>query len=338
MLEITLSGGENDALGKVRGMGSYNQMFAEAVETYGQKYGVRLSASAEVVLHTNFIFQNEFHFSKKNKNIVVLHDLIPLLYKNHFPLGWRGFLRSQINTWKLRAVDGVITDTEYVKAQIQKMFPFLKNKVVVIYPSTKRIFFENNEVETRNEKSPSLPKNYLLYVGDVTWNKNLETLVMAIKKTKQTLVLVGQALVKETDLQHPWKKSLVKVRELTKNNTQFIFLGFVDDTTLLQVYKQAKALIFPSYDEGFGLPWLEGALLSVPVILSDIPVLREISDSTSLYVNPLQVDEMVTQIEQVVNSDNRQLIANQKARAQFFSHENFVKQLASVIPTLIGTN
>ena len=65
-----------------------------------------------------------------------------------------------------------------------------------------------------------------------------------------------------------------------------IFLGYISDAYMKWLMGHAKALLFPSRAEGFGIPPLEALALGTPAIVSDIPVLREIYGNTVRYIDP----------------------------------------------------
>lgn len=65
------------------------------------------------------------------------------------------------------------------------------------------------------------------------------------------------------------------------------FLGYISDEEMKWYMQHAKALLFPSFYEGFGIPPLEALALGTPVIASDIPVLREVFGDTIHYANPM---------------------------------------------------
>src|SRR5690606_38685373 len=85
---------------------------------------------------------------------------------------------------------------------------------------------------------------------------------------------------------HPWQQSLQMFLRIARTDKRFIFPGYISDINLLSLYKKAKVNILPSYDEGFGLSFIEAGYMSTPSVLSDIPVFREIAQNAAHFANP----------------------------------------------------
>ena len=209
---------------------------------------------------------------------------------------------------------------------------------------------------------------FCLYVGDATWNKNLVNLARAIKIANVTCVLVGKvfrinspsesegSLTSDksekseklkisdesrilldssglSDLTHPWQKQLNEFFKLTKDDKRFIFLGFIDDYRLIKLYQQAKVNLLLSYDEGFGLSYLEAASQGCPSVLSNIPVLKEISAGNALLADPENPNDLADKILRIYSDDNlrKNLSLGALKQAKIYSESNFRKSFSSII-------
>ena len=100
------------------------------------------------------------------------------------------------------------------------------------------------------------------------------------------------------------------------------------DEEIINLYKYAKAFIFPSLYEGFGLPSLEAMAIEIPVLASDIPVLKEICGNAAYFFNPYDVEDMAKAICKVVTDESlrRSLIEKGKERVKFFDSESAIDQ------------
>ena len=214
--------------------------------------------------------------------------------------------------------------------------------------------------------------NFCVYVGDATWNKNLVNLAKAIKIADVNCVFVGKVFENLTvddrrlkvgvedrkskieknqsstfnhqplssiihplssNLHHPWQNELNEFNEITKNDKRFIFAGFVPDSELIKLYEQASFNILPSRDEGFGFSYLEAANFGCPSLLSDIPVLREISDGKAIFFDQNNPTDIAEKIKEIINDKNlRNKIGDgAKKRSEFFSRKKFRKEFLSII-------
>lgn len=320
----------------VRGVGSYVTMLVEALEQYGKKYDLHLDQEHyDVLIHPGFFPFTALELDSNTRNVLVVHDLIPLKHAAHFPAGWRGVWKWFRNKRKIRSCDLIITDTRVVKQEIVRYTRVPERKVSVVYPAAKKLYYEQNKEQLRGQFSVAIPDKYALYVGDVTWNKNLENLARAIQESNVPLVMVGKALTQRDTISHPWQRSFARFLRLVENDKRFIFLGYVPDEQVADLYRHSACTILPSFDEGFGLPWLEGSLMNTPIIVSKIPVFEEITADTSIYIDPADVHEMATAIGSIFTKEfDQSRLQKQYKRAAAFSQEAFVKSLAAALESI----
>lgn len=222
------------------------------------------------------------YYIPKN-TIVTIHDLIP------FTEYWdRGKIKKLIikKFFFDRAIKYskvILSISETTKNDILKFYPRTQNKICVIY----RVFSINQKsIETKL----NIVGDYLLYVGQFKKHKNLDRLLTAFSmirdKTKCKLVMAG----KEDNLD---VYNLIKSLDL---DDRVIIIKNPSDNELANLYKNAKFFISPSLYEGFGLPPLESLYYDTPVILSDIPVFREIYEDIPIYFNPFSEKDIAEKI------------------------------------------
>ena len=269
------------------------------------------------------------------KQIAVIHDLIPLKYPSHFPAGIKGSIYILLNKLALKNYDLIITDSEASKKDIAKILGIKENKIKVIYPCLPKSFAISSDKKVTIPYS-LIPNPFCLYVGDATWNKNLVNLARAIKIANVNCVFVGKVFKERRerlDLEHPWQSELKEFYELTKDDKRFIFAGFVPDSELIKFYQQALVNILPSRDEGFGFSYLEAAQFSCPSVLSDIPVLREISAESALFAEPNNPQDIADKIKKIYTDENlrNKIGADAKKRSEFFSAKKFKREFLSVL-------
>lgn len=238
---------------------------------------------------------------KKYKTIVTVHDLTPLVFKENFPAGVKGKIKWEIQKKSLQKADKVITDSFSSKEDIHKYTGISMNKIDVVYLAAAKHFIKKTP-DKNLIKRFDLPQEFLLYVGDATWNKNLPSLIKAMNNTSHSLVIAGSAFVnKDYDKSNPWNKDLHEAQVLAQSNKNIFPLGFVPDEDLVALYNSASALLMPSLYEGFGLPILEAMQSGCPVITSRKGSIEEIADSAAYFVDPNSIDDIKKGIDEVMS-------------------------------------
>lgn len=279
----------------VRGIGYYlKNLKKELIAQFPNDDFVFFSQSQEIPPSSDIVhypYFEPFFLSLPSRNrtstLVTVHDLIPLIFPRHFPPGLRGKIKWQIQKRRLNKADRIITDSERSKKDIIKFTGISEDKIDVVYLAAAENFkvIKDTEILERVKNKFNLPSEFLLYVGDATWNKNLVRILQAVKKTRYPLVICGKVFTQEyTDQANSWNRDLVTVRNIIKNDKQFLPLGFVSDEDLPIIYNLSKIFVMPSLYEGFGLPVLEAMSCGLPVITSNEGSLPEVTGEDAAHL------------------------------------------------------
>ncbi|KKQ28318.1 MAG: hypothetical protein A3H17_04500 [Candidatus Levybacteria bacterium RIFCSPLOWO2_12_FULL_37_14] len=313
---------------RVRGTGFYLQNLKSSLEKYypENKYvyfnrGDSLDEDIDVVHYPYFepFFLTLPVFSK-NKKIVTVHDLTPLVFPEHFRAGLKGSLKWQLQKLALKNANAIVTDSESSKRDVIKYIGINSEKIKVVYLAAGEEFKRINDkglMIKEIRKKYGLPEKFILYVGDATWNKNLPRLIEVASKISVPLVMVGKALIdRNIDTKNPWNKDLVKVQEEASQNKNVLRLGFVSSEDLVALYNLATLFIMPSIYEGFGLPVLEAMGCGCPVVTSRGGSLAEVVGEAGRYIDPYDVDSIAKGISEVFNDPSLQKELSQKGIIQ----------------------
>jgi glycosyltransferase involved in cell wall biosynthesis len=279
----------------------------------------------------------------RQKYVVTVHDLTPLVFPDHFPAGIKGRLKWKLQKRALKNAEAIITDSDSSRRDIVKYADVDASKVSVVYLAAGEEFgrLKTDDLRLKTlRKKFSLPENFILYVGDVTWNKNLPRLIDAVKKTKIPLVMVGKALLDENfDRKNPWNQDLAKVWEETKDNKQFIRLGFVSNEDLVSLYSSATVFVMPSIYEGFGLPVLEAMACGCPVVTTREGSLPEVAGEAAYYVDAKDADSIVKGIEKVSSDEKLRSELSKKGleQAKKFSWRKTAEDTMGVYKKILKT-
>jgi len=305
---------------KVRGVGFYTERLVKEIVKLPNYQIVEIKNSDDVrtkkydILHIPYFHPFFFTvpFKKKRPIIVTIHDLIPIKYPGHYPPGIKGKIRWEIQKILLRKnVDFIITDSFASKYDITDLTGYPQDRIYPIYLAA------DNKFEKLSAKSYqlkavknkyNLPDTFVLYVGDVNWNKNLPGLVKACEKIKIPLVVVGkQAATDDFTKKHIENRDLVWLQKRAGvwkseigSSGSLSLLGFVSTSDLVAIYNLATVYCQPSFDEGFGLPILEAFACGCPVVSSDAGSLPEIAKDVASVVKPT-VKELARAIKKIID-------------------------------------
>ena len=317
---------------RVRGTGFYLENLKRSLLKYysDNSYtfftrGEKLSKGIDLVHYPYFEpFFLSLPLFNRYKTVVTVHDLTPFVFPKEFPSGLKGKIKWQIQKRALKNADVIITDSESSKKDIIKYTGIREVKIKVVYLAAGEEFKKLEigpsallRMKLEMKRKYGLPDRFLLYVGDVTWNKNLPRLVVAVKKANIPMVMVGGALINEnTNLNNPWNKDLVEVRRLIKEDQRITTLGFIPKEDLILLYNMATVFAMPSIYEGFGLPILEAMSCGCPVVASRGGSLAEVVGEAGKYTDPYEIDSIAKGISEVFNSPSLQKELSQKGIIQ----------------------
>ena len=286
----------------VRGIGAYTKNLAEELQKY-QDQNLKLEffddpatpPPADVVHYPYFdLFKRTLPAKKTAKRVVTIHDVIPLVFPTYFPAGVKGYINLFFQKRALKNSDAIICDSKTSKKDIGDKLSITPDKIHVIYLAPSPSFRKLETLDSSVPKKYKLPKEFILYVGDVNWNKNILNLLAAAKITKNNLVLVGKAF---TDA------SLAEARVINKKihqlgiADQITKTGYVEDFELVEIYNRTKVTVLPSYYEGFGLPVLESMACGTPVVTSNRGSLAEIAGPFAIICEPEDPRDIADKIE-----------------------------------------
>lgn len=325
---------------KVRGVGSYVNLIKNNIEKYDKEntyifFEGKVPSDIDVVHYPYFDpFFSMLPFKNKVKTVVTVHDLTPIKFKKHFPAGIKGSLKWKYNKMLLKKADLIIVDSQASKKDVIEIAGVKEKKVKVVYLASNPIYkkLAADIYQSEMKKKYGFPEEFMIYVGDVTWNKNLPRIIEASKKAGINLLLIGKALAETNfDKNNPWNRDRVRVNEMIKNEKKIKVLGFIPDEELLGIYNLAKALLMPSLYEGFGLPVLEAMNCGCPVITSREGSLPEVGGEAVYYVDAKSVDSIIGGINKLSKDEKLRKELSQKglAQAKIFSIEKTIKATVS---------
>lgn len=331
---------------KSRGIGVYTRELVQALNKYYKKDEFILTSNLDAVadydlLHYPF-FDPFFHTLKPPKNtktVVTIHDVIPLKFPDHFPSGMKGSIRLYFQKKALEKVNHIITDSESSKNDIAKYLMVQKSKIstILLAPSSTTSKLTKS-LENKVAKKYNLPEKFILYVGDINWNKNVVGLINAHAALKNDipLILVGKALKEENGI-----PELNSINEAINNSGKSALikkLGYIPDHHQPALYSRATVYVQPSFYEGFGLTILEAMSNNCPVISSDQGSLPEVAGDAALFFNPYHEDSLKKALERLLGSSQarRALVKKGVENVKRFSWQETARRTHKIYEEIIN--
>ncbi len=225
-------------------------------------------------------------------------------------------LLSYLRIWDRQAAlrpDVLLANSRYTEARIEKYY---RTQAQVIYPGALSL-------SESTKKSPAAPlpekkREYFLVVSRLTPSKKVDTVVEAFNKLSLPLVVVGEG------------KEKAKLEKLAGKYIRFT--GFVDDTELIELYRGARAVLFPA-EEDFGMVAVEALSFGTPVIAYEYGGIREIVTAgvTGEFYHA-QTPEIVAEgVRRFLVSEGHYNQGVMKQSVAQFTKENFQQNIKAVV-------
>ena len=270
----------------------------------------RAVMSAEVDLFFFPAVYSYFPILNRTKILLTIHDMIAdnnpklIFPNNRAKLFWK--LKQNL---AVKQADAVLTVSENSKREIAGHFGVDPRQIRVICEGAREIFTPKNGSSDQADLSRlglSAADRILLYVGGISPHKNLSKLIESFSMVRSKcggdlkLVLVGDYKDDPFLSDYPNLKASVGKLEL---NDSVLFTGYVSDGDLVHLYRAAEALVFPSIEEGFGLPAIEAMSCGTPVVASETGSLPEVLGDAGRYFDPRDAGSISNAIEKVLSDE-----------------------------------
>ena len=269
---------------------------------------------------------NQFSIAPQTKLAITVHDLSPVVTPEFYDLKrrmWHSFLNYKKS---FERADVIFAVSEYTKTDLMRLFNVPANKIVVAYPGVNSMpssqSFDGGDLRNiRNQYD--LPGNFLLFLSTIEPRKNLENLIAAFEGLDNDahLVIFGKK---------GWKYRGIfrKIQGSTKRD-KIHYRGYVEEADKLKIVRMAKAVVYPSFYEGFGFVPLEAMSAGVPVVASAVTSIPEIVGDAALLVNPYNIPEISHALMQILTNEALRsgLILKGKDRSRDFTWEKTARTI-----------
>ena len=269
--------------------------------------------------------------------VLTIHDLSQLLHSETHERRSVARARRRLPLMA-RTADAIITPTESVRRDVCNILKQSPGKVFAIPEAARTGFKPMHFAETMDVRSRlGIGEDFLLSVGTLEPRKNLSVLISAFadlaierpQNRSQLIIAGGRGW-----LSGPFFEALEKspVRD------RIVLTDYLHDDELQALYSSCRVFLYPSIDEGFGLPPLEAMACGAPVLASRIPALEETTGGAAQLFDPNNARELTQQILELLENENARLELSTagKQRAREFSWEHTARLTLAVYQEALG--
>jgi glycosyltransferase involved in cell wall biosynthesis len=270
------------------------------------------------------------------KTLDVIHDINFEHNPEYLPYFYRKYYLHYFPKFANFA-NRIATVSEFTKNDIIDKYNIPKNKIDVVYNGANENYkpvTDFTKQETKAKYTQSC--NYFLFIGNISKRKNLQNLILAFEKFKNStnndtkLLVIGSVM---------WNsKELENLVRFISHKSDIIFLGRASENELTKIIPSALAMVYPSFFEGFGIPILEAMYSDIPVITSNVTSMPEVGGDAALYVNPTSINSIFNALLEIQNSHKlrSELIEKGKIQREKFSWQKTADKLWNSIEKTIA--
>jgi glycosyltransferase involved in cell wall biosynthesis len=323
-----------------RGIGVYTSLLQKSLSRVDSIELVNTSSKANIIHYPYFdFFFSTLPFSFFKKSVITIHDTIPLIYPDKYKPGIKGGLKFIKQKQALKTVNAVITDSNSSAFDVKTYLGVPSSKINIVPLAANPNLYSQPEAKLKKIKRQyGLPKTYILYVGDINFNKNLPNLIKMMKYLPKTvkLICLGKNFKPQPIPEWHWLETQLALSDV---ESRVKFITNLDNSKLddlAGIYQLASCYVQPSFYEGFGLTVLEAMQVGTPVIASKTSSLPEVMGEAGILVAP-EAETLAKGVEEVLNyssSKRLEVIKNGKKHAAGFNWKKVAEQTAKVYLSL----
>jgi glycosyltransferase involved in cell wall biosynthesis len=272
---------------------------------------------------TNHMFPFRLHGMR---TVLTVHDVTILKFPQWHPASRLAMMGAGLAPAARRA-DRIVTPSQYTRRDILELLDVEPERVVVVPGGIDPIFAPQPEADTAARLAPLglTVGEYLVYLGTIEPRKNLTRLLEAVESAEIGLLVLAGG--------HGWHNAIIRgAMARLERAGRVRELGYVPDDLRLPLLAGARAFVYPSLYEGFGLPPLEAMACGTPVLTSNVTALPEVMGDAALYVDPTDAPATAAALTRIWRDDalRADLRARGLARARLFSWDRTARETLDV--------
>ena len=283
-----------------------------------------------IIDHSNSVYLPQFKEISKAKKIITCHDLIAIRTAyGEFPSAPKTSKSGKrLQKWihnSLEYADYYACDSQQTKQDLTQLIPGSELNSAIIHLGTETNFLTTKKQRPSLDKLPFNPSKtkYLLHVGSAAWYKNRQAIYKAFRHASEKLPNLNLKLILVGPKPQNEELDVGLSDWLQSHPNSLICLNNFSENSLAELYKYSKALVFPSFIEGFGWPPLEAAVRGCPVITTRTGAISDLLGNYAKYVeaeNQASIDQGVMQALQLTRSRQGAIAlpSHEDCRRQYF--------------------
>lgn len=251
----------------------------------------------------------------------------------------KGYSWSQRLSSRLRAehsllrASGVVAISETMRRDLLAAYGNRLDAPVVAMPLgvDERLFYKERGDVRAGNATFQFANNSILTSGGTNARKDVGTLISAYARLPRALTDNVPLVVMGPCDSRAKAAMLGEVADDLR--ARIVFTGFVDYEAKRELFALARLFVFPTLDEGFGLPILEAMAVGVPVICSDLEVLREVGGDRAVYFPPRNVEALAREIAKALTEapSLKRMSVGGRERARMFTWKSAAEKLMALI-------
>lgn len=261
------------------------------------------------------------------KQLAVIHDLNFEHYEDDLPKNVQNYLTTYFPKFARKATR-IVTVSEFSKSDIVEQYNVSPAKIDVAYNGVSEVYKPISDEEKEMQKvKVAEGKEYFIFVGSLHPRKNIRRMLLAFDEFKKDSSSLTKLLI--VGDRYWWNNEMNAAFESMKFKEDVIFKGHMSQLDLALAVGAAKAMIYVSYFEGFGLPLVEAMKAETPVMTSNKTSLPEVAGDAALIVDPFSIDDIRDGMSRLDNDQvlRQNLISKGKERANDFSWDKTASEL-----------
>lgn len=265
------------------------------------------------------------------KRVTTIHDLTLVRFKNLDKNRFIYALEQTIFKFLLKNVarrsKKIMVHSNYVKKDLASYANINASKITVAKDGA-----ANLSRLTQQPVNILRRKDFIFFVGNAFPHKNLDRLIEAFEKLQEKYPNLHLALAGKREFFYN------QLEDKYHAVSNLHFLGFVSDEQLAWMYSHAKAYVFPSLSEGFGLPGIDVMQHDLPLISSNATCLPEIYGDAAHYFDPNSTESIAQSIDEVLRSKTRRemLIKNGREQVKKYSWQDLAQKTHKAYLDVLG--